>query len=247
MHHPPSPCMHSVATKKLALHLENVGVGYQRRRGLLGAKSSLMWALKDASLTLYEGETLGIVGRNGAGKSTLLRLLAGIIRCDRGKFINFGHSVTLLSLQVGFVQYLSGRENVMLSGLLMGMKRKEIAERMDAIVEFAELGDFIDEPIQTYSSGMKARLGFAAAFYVDPDILLIDEVLGVGDEAFVRKSKQVMREKIRSDRTVVLVSHSSSEIAKLCDRVVWIHKGVTKAEGATDEVLAMYAESLEEN
>jgi lipopolysaccharide transport system ATP-binding protein len=205
-----------------------------------------LWALQDVTLNLYEGETLGLIGRNGAGKTTLLRILAGIILCDRGTFVNHGYSATLLSLQVGFVQYLSGRENVMLSGLLMGMKCWEIAEKMDAIVEFSELEEFIDEPIQTYSSGMKARLGFATAFHVDPGILLIDEVLGVGDAAFVQKSKKVMREKIRSDRTVVLVSHSAIDIAKLCDRAVWIHKGITKAEGPTGEVLALYENSLKE-
>ena len=226
------------------LSLQGVGVGYHRRKGLLGRDSTHLWALRDVTLDVHEGETVGVLGRNGAGKTTLLRLLAGIIRCDRGTFLNHGYSVTLLSLQVGFVPYLSGRENVMLSGLLMGMARSEIAGKMDMIVEFAELEEFIDEPIQTYSSGMRARLGFATAFYVDPDVLLIDEVLGVGDAAFVEKSKAMMREKIRSDRTVVLVSHSASEIRNLCDRAIWLHKGISKATGATEEVLEIYNRSL---
>lgn len=198
------------------------------------------WAIKDLSMELWRGETLGVVGRNGAGKSTLLRLLAGITRPDVGEYVNHGYQATLLSLQVGFVPHLSGRENVMLSGLLLGLQRKEIEERMADIVAFAELEDFINQPIQTYSSGMRARLGFSTAFYVDPDILLIDEVLGVGDAAFVKKSKKVMREKISSDTTVVLVSHSASAIRSVCDRAVWIDGGRVQLDGDTEEVLAAY-------
>lgn len=224
--------------------MRNVGVYYQRRRG--GGRigpSSRIWALRDVSLELYQGETLGIIGRNGAGKSTLLRLLAGIIRPDRGELINYGYRATLLSLQVGFLDYLSGRENIVLSGLLLGMHRREIEDRIDDIIEFSELGDFIDEPIQSYSSGMRARLGFATAFYVDPDVLLIDEVLGVGDAEFVAKSKAVMRERIRSDKTVVMVSHSAQVIRSLCDRAVWIEKAETRAAGPTVEVLEAYERS----
>lgn len=229
----------------LVLALHNTGVFYYRRKG---GKNSVhgnkIWALRDVSLDLYKGETLGVIGRNGAGKSTLLRILAGIIRPDRGEYVNHGYHVTLLSLQVGFLDYLSGRENVMLSGLLLGMGRKEIQSRLGAIIEFAELEDFIDEPIQSYSSGMRARLGFATAFHVDSDVLLIDEVLGVGDAEFVEKSKKVMRERIRSDKTVVLVSHSARVIRSLCDRVVWIEKGATKSFGPAEEVVEAYLESL---
>jgi lipopolysaccharide transport system ATP-binding protein len=208
-------------------------------------QGSLFWAIEDLSLQLRQGETLGVIGKNGAGKSTLLRLLAGITRPDRGRYVNYGYQATLLSLQVGFVSHLSGRENVMLSGLLLGLDRREIAARMDDIVEFAELEEFIDEPIQTYSSGMRARLGFSTAFHVDPDILLIDEVLGVGDATFVEKSKAVMREKIQSDKTVVIVSHSVSSIRDLCDRVVWIHGGRVRLEGEPKDVLDAYAQWAE--
>jgi lipopolysaccharide transport system ATP-binding protein len=230
----------------VAIELRNVGVCYRRRRGLMTRRGSAFWALRDVSLVLHRGETLGVIGRNGAGKSTLLRLLAGITRPDRGEIVDRGFQAALLSLQVGFVQYLSGRENVMLSGLLLGLKRREIAERMDEIVRFAELEEFIDEPIQSYSSGMRARLGFSTAIHVDPDILLIDEVFGVGDAGFVEKSKALMREKIRSDLTVVIVSHSSGAVADLCDRVVWIDAGRVVAEGSTVEVLGAYHARVQE-
>ena len=223
------------------LELRSVGLCYRRGGGLLRRRPSLFWALDDVSLDLYSGETLGIVGRNGAGKTTLLRLLAGIIRPDRGTFVNHGYQAALLSLQVGFVPHLSGRDNIVLSGLLLGLPRERIVSKIDDIVAFAELEEFIDEPIQTYSSGMRARLGFSTAFHVDPDILLVDEVLGVGDAAFVQKSKRVMRQRIKSDKTVVLVSHNAPAIRSLCDRAVWIDRGKVMAEGSPDEVLEAYA------
>lgn len=220
------------------LALDHVGVFYERRR------NQRHWALEKVSLNLYKGETLGVIGRNGAGKSTLLRLLAGIIRPDRGRYVNYGYQASLLSLQIGFVGHLSGRENIILSGLLLGMHLREIKDRIDDVIAFAELEEFIDEPIETYSSGMKARLGFSAAFHVDPDILLIDEVLGVGDAEFVEKSKAAMQERIRSDKTVVLVSHNASVVGSLCDRAVWVDKGCSVAEGPTAEVLDRYQRSL---
>lgn len=231
-----------VSETTVALELEHVGVAYRRRRGLLRSPQPAFWAIEDLSLRLYVGETLGVIGRNGAGKSTLLRLLAGIIRPNRGRYIDYGYQATLLSLQVGFVPYLSGRENVILSALLLGLKRSEVEERMPQIVAFAELEEFIDEPIQTYSSGMRARLGFSTAFHVSPDILLIDETLGVGDAAFVDKSKAVMRDRIRSESTVVLASHSTQEIRSLCDRVIWIERGRQMMEGRTEEVLEAYGD-----
>ena len=227
----------------MVLSLRNVGVRYGRRRHLFSQHQSEFWALRDVTLDLFSGETLGVIGRNGAGKTTLLKVLAGILRPDTGSYVNNGYRATLLSLQVGFVGYLSGRENAILSGLLLGMHRREIERKMDAIISFSGLEDFIDEPIQTYSSGMKARLGFSTAFQVDPDILLVDEVMGVGDAEFTEKSKAVMREKIRSDKTVVLVSHNTDVIRSLADRMVWIEKGGTVAQGGPDEVLEAYAQS----
>ena len=146
--------------------------------------AGVFWALKDVSFDLYPGESLGVVGRNGCGKSTLLKILAGITRPDKGSISGEPLSATLLALQLGFLPYLTGRENAMLSGMMLGLTRSGIAERIEAIAEFAELGDFFDEPIAEYSAGMRARLGFAVAFQLDPDILLIDEVLGVGDAQF---------------------------------------------------------------
>lgn len=228
-----------------ALALTDVGVCYRRRTGLLSGRRVGFWALEDVSLDLHVRETLGVVGRNGGGKSTLLRLLAGIIKPDRGTVETYGYQATLLSLQVGFVDYLTGRENVVISGLLLGMARREIEEKMSSIIAFAELEDFIDEPIQTYSSGMRARLGFSTAVHVEPDILLIDETLGVGDAEFQEKSTRMMREKLRSDQTVVLVSHSLQLIRSVCDRVVWIERGRTNMAGSPDDVIAAYRESVE--
>lgn len=228
-----------------ALSLRDVGVCYPRRSGLLSRRREVFWALSAVSLDLHLGETLGVVGRNGGGKSTLLRLLAGIIKPDRGTVETFGYQATLLSLQVGFVDYLTGRENVVISGLLLGMSRAEIEEKMGSIVAFAELEEFIDEPIQTYSSGMRARLGFSTAVHVEPDILLIDETLSVGDAEFQEKSKRMMQEKMSSDQTVVLVSHSLGLIRSVCDRVVWIDNGHTRMEGPPDEVVAAYQQAVE--
>ena len=221
------------------ISLDRVGLAY-RQGGLSLWRRRRFWVLEDISFDLYPGETLGVIGRNAAGKSTLLRLLAGILRHDRGTFVNHSESAALLSLQAGFVPYLSGRENANLSGLLLGLRRAEVEDKLPAIIEFSELGDFIDLPLSCYSSGMRARLGFAVAYQVDPDILLIDETLGVGDEAFMAKSSRAMHERIRSDKTIVLVSHAPGTIRELCDRVVWIEEGVTRAVGDVDEVLEAY-------
>ena len=223
------------------LSLHNTGLFYKRKRGVFG---ELFCAFKDISFDLYHGETLGIIGRNGVGKSTLLRMMAGITKPNKGTFVNYGYQVSLLSLQLGFIPYLSGRENALLSGMLMGLRKKEVKAKMDAIIDFSELGDFIDQPIATYSSGMKARLGFSVAFQVDPDILLVDEVLGVGDAEFRQKSTKVMQEKIRSQKTIVFVSHQAATIKQLCNRAVWIEEGVSRAEGDPISVLKEYHQFL---
>ena len=228
----------------LALQLRRVGVHYHRR---VKTQDNGHWALKDVSFDLYHGETLGVIGRNGVGKSTLLRVMAGIIAPDRGEMINRSGRASLLSLQVGFVAHLTGRENAMLSAMLLGMSRREARLKLDEIVSFSGLGDFIDEPVGNYSSGMRARLGFAVSFHVDPDILLIDEVLGVGDAEFKQKSTIAMKERIRSDRTVVMVSHNLQTMRELCDRVVWLEKGHTVAEGPTEYVVGLYEKGAEES
>ena len=225
------------------LTLDKIGINYNS--SLFQNKSQDFWALKDVSLELFKGESLGIIGRNGMGKSTLLRVMAGILKPDRGSYaLTPGCTATLLSLQVGFVPHLSGRENLFLSGLLLGMGYRQIEEQYPKIVAFAELENAIDKPISTYSEGMKARLGFAVSFQMDPDILLVDEVLGVGDAAFREKSSDMMKQRIRSDRTVVLVSHNPNTVRELCTRAVWIEQGVSRMEGKVDDVLHAYETHL---
>ena len=221
------------------IKLENVGVRYRKRIGLGRGESH--WALRRVDMELKAGESLGVIGRNGAGKSTLLQLLAGILAPDQGRLINHGVRVSLLALQLGFLPHLSGRDNVFLSGMLLGLRRREIARRFDWIVEFSELGDRIDDPVHTYSAGMSARLGFSIAFQSSPDVLLIDEVLGVGDAPFRHKSATALRERILArDHSVVLVSHDAQTIRQLCDRAVWLVEGETRAIGPVDEVLERY-------
>ncbi|MBC8205534.1 MAG: ABC transporter ATP-binding protein [Kiritimatiellaeota bacterium] len=211
------------------ISLKNVDVCY-RRHGLFSRKpKNIFWALEDVSFDVYPGETLGIIGRNGAGKSTLLRLLAGIIAPDRGTIEMNGLKATLLSLQAGFDPFLTGRQNITLSGMLLGMTRKEIAEKEEEIIELADIGDFIDQPVRTYSTGMRVRLGFATAHYVDPDVLLIDEVLGVGDADFQKKSSALIHNKIKSNQTVIIVSHQVRMLENMCSRIITIENRCVKA------------------
>lgn len=225
------------------IELRNVGVCYIRHTGFM--RSSRFWALHDVSFDLRHGETLAVVGHNGAGKSTLLRLLAGIMAPDRGKVVQRTDRISLLALQVGFIPHLTGRQNAILSGILLGLTRRQMLERMPVILEFSELGEFFDEAVHTYSSGMRARLGFAVAFQADPDILLVDEVLGVGDTGFRAKSAAAMKQKIASNKTVVIVTHSPEGIMSLCDRMVWVHQGVTRLIGKPEEVIQQYQQSFE--
>ncbi len=220
------------------LHLENVGVAYQgvRRVGTRG-----FWALEDVSLDLHEGETLGVIGRNGAGKSTLLRVIAGILQPDRGRVsLKRPLRIQMLALGLGFVPHLSGRDNATLSGMLLGLRRREIESRLPAIRDYSELGDFFEQPLNTYSSGMVMRLGFSVAMQSQPDVLLIDEVLGVGDAEFLKKSENDLRQRMRSGMTCVLVSHQDSLIAELSHRAVWIEHGRLVLQDAVDKALAAY-------
>lgn len=201
------------------ISLQDVGVRYKRRGGLF-RKPEYFQALEGISFDIRRGETLGILGRNGAGKSTLLRVVAGIIQPDSGKITNHGVTVSLLALQAGFDAELPGTDNAILSGMLMGYTRKQVEARLDDIAEFSELGDFMYEPVKTYSSGMKARLGFSVAMYMTPDVLLLDEVLSVGDKQFKKKAETEMMKKLHSDQTVLLVSHSERQIKRLCGRSI---------------------------
>jgi lipopolysaccharide transport system ATP-binding protein len=220
------------------LRMENVGLAYQgvRRVGSRG-----FWAVEDVSLDLHEGETLGLIGRNGAGKSTLLRVIAGILRPDRGRVVmRRPLRIQLLALGLGFVPHLSGRDNAILSGMLLGMGRREVELRLAAIREYSELGDFFEQPLNTYSSGMVLRLGFSVAMQVQPDVLLIDEVLGVGDAEFLEKSGNDLRARMRSGMTCVLVSHNDATIRELSDRVAWIEQGRVVMQGDAESTLAAY-------
>ena len=224
--------------KDLLIRAQNISVVYNRRRSLFN--SDPYTALENVSLELRSGESLGVIGRNGVGKTTLLRVLGNIISPNGGSIENFDATTALLSLQVGFDSHASGRTNILLSALLLGYTRREIEDRTDKIIAFSELGDFIDQPLAGYSMGMRARLGFSICYFMRPDVLLIDEALGVGDLEFREKSTEAMQQKIKSDQTVVLVSHSVNTIRQLCNRAVWIEDGVSKMEGGVDEVVEAY-------
>lgn len=232
------------ANRELLVSCRHIGVSYWLKAGVLRRKKYPV--LQDVTFDIIRGDSLGVVGRNGCGKSTLLRLIAGIMTPDYGEMVwKPGIRSSLLTLQLGFVEYLTGRENAILSGMILGMRKREIEAQLDYIVEFAEIGAFIDEPLATYSSGMRARLGFAVAFQLDPDILLLDEVLGVGDAEFQAKSVETMKARIQSaDSTVVFVSHSAPLVKSLCNRAIWIEEGVLKGYGNAAEVVDAYESAM---
>jgi ABC-type polysaccharide/polyol phosphate transport system ATPase subunit len=210
-------------------------------RGLrdLGPDQTLE-ALKGVSFDVAAGRTLGIVGRNGSGKSTILKLIAGIGKPTEGTIHVRGKVSALIELGAGFHPEISGRENVFINGMMLGLGKKDVAERFDDIVEFAELREFIDAPVKTYSSGMYMRLGFAVAIHVDPDVLLIDEVLAVGDEAFTHKCLDKFAEFRRRGRTVLLVTHSLDLVTRFCDEAVWLDGGVLRLQGDPRRVIDAY-------
>lgn len=215
---------------------------FRRRRD---PQERLFWALNGVSLHANPGEVLGLVGRNGSGKSTLLRVVAGIYAPDKGSVRTRGRISSLLELGAGFREELSGYENVRLSGAIMGLSPAEVKERTPEIIEFSELEDFMEQPLRTYSSGMRARLGFAVASSIKPEILLIDEALSVGDARFRDKSEKRIQALVDSDNTtVVIVSHSEASLRKLCSRMLLIDRGKELLSGGADEVMAAYAEVL---
>ncbi|MBL8918987.1 MAG: ABC transporter ATP-binding protein [Myxococcaceae bacterium] len=201
-------------------------------------------ALKGVTLTVPRGSTMGIVGRNGSGKSTLLKLVTGIYTPTSGTIQVTGRISALLELGAGFHPDFTGRENILINGIILGMSRNEVKQRVDSIIEFAELGDFIDEPVRTYSSGMFMRLAFAVATHVDPDILIIDEILSVGDEHFSRKSSAKMNEFRQSGKTILFVTHDLSRIETWCDSAVWIDGGQTRMVGDPRQVVAAYRKAV---
>jgi teichoic acid transport system ATP-binding protein len=197
------------------------------------------WALRHVSFTVERGETVGIIGRNGSGKSTLLRVVAGVYPPDEGEVSVDGEVSTLFSLGTGFNPELSGRDNIYLDGILMGLTKNKIDGIIDAIIEFTELGDFIEMPVRTYSSGMRSRLGFAIAIQSDKDIVLIDEIMGAGDAAFRQKASTEMS-RIIGEKTVLIVSHDMSTIERFANRVIWLDRGVMAAMGEPGEVIERY-------
>jgi lipopolysaccharide transport system ATP-binding protein len=197
-------------------------------------------ALKDISLKVHKGETLGIIGRNGAGKSTLLGLIAGVLKPSAGGVLVKGRVAPLLELGSGFHSELTGRENIMLNGVLLGLTRAGVLRKMNEIIEFSELGQFIDQPIRVYSSGMLARLGFSVVSFLDPEILLIDEILAVGDMEFQKKCTDKMMGFKKSMVTMVFVSHSMPDIIRICDRVMWIENHSVKKLGKPEDVVMSY-------
>lgn len=198
------------------------------------------WALNDVSFDVYKGEVVGLIGRNGSGKSTMLKIIAGLFQPTKGTVQVNGRIVPMLELGSGFDPELTGRENIFLNGAILGYTESFLKERFDEILDFSELGNFIDVPLKTYSSGMMMRLAFSIATIVQPEVLIVDEILAVGDEAFQRKSRAKMMELMGGGTTVLYVSHSLDQIRELCDRVVWLDHGKAIMVGSADEVCNAY-------
>ena len=206
-----------------------------------------IWALADVSVQVHDGEAVGIIGPNGSGKSTTLKLISQITDPWSGKVTTRGRVGSLIEIKSGIHPELTGRENIFLYGTILGLSRKEIRRRFDEIVDFAELGRFIDTPVKRYSSGMEVRLGFSVAVHVEPEILLIDEVLSVGDEAFQRRCMQRMDEMRAAGQTLVFVSHVLDDVKRLCSRIVYLDRAVVRADGPAADVVDLYLRDVAEN
>jgi len=245
-------------SKKSIIQANNLGIKYKISKfkrssvkdllKVVGTRNSLksdseFWALKNLNFSVEPGDILGVLGKNGSGKSTLLRTIAGIYLPDEGSLTVNGTVSSMLTLSSGFKEDLSGVENIYLIGVITGFTEKEIKSKFKEIVNFSELGDFIYQPVKSYSSGMKARLGFSIATSLKRDIMLVDEILGVGDFKFREKSRKKMIELINSDITVILVSHDAETIREYSNKCIWIHEGELKAAGNTEEVMTQYMNS----
>lgn len=240
--------------KENAIEIKNLCISYRGLKSYSIKKSLLHFhrnkvdefqAIRNVSFNVPKGNILGIVGKNGSGKSTMLNAIAGIFAPDSGTIDLKGNSVSLLSIGVGFQRELTGRENIILSGMLLGFSEKAVRERMEEIIEFSELGKFIDAPVRTYSSGMYSKLAFSITAILETDIMLIDEVLSVGDARFKKKSYNKMKQLISDEnRTVVMVSHDTKTLDGLCDEILWLHDGEIKMYRNTKEVLEKYEEFM---
>ena len=240
--------------KENAIEIKNLCISYRGLKSYSIKKSLLHFhrnkvdefqAIRNVSFNVPKGNILGIVGKNGSGKSTMLNAIAGIFAPDSGTIDLKGNSVSLLSIGVGFQRELTGRENIILSGMLLGFSEKAVRERMEEIIEFSELGKFIDAPVRTYSSDMYSKLALSITAIIETDIMLIDEVLSVGDARFKKKSYNKMKQLISDEnRTVVMVSHDTKTLDGLCDEILWLHDGEIKMYGNTKEVLEKYEEFM---
>ncbi len=244
--------------RDVVLRVEDLGVSFRTgtkddykshvinffNRNKEAVNKKLFWPLKNINFSGYQGEILGIIGSNGSGKTTLCKLISGIIEPDEGKLFVDGRVSALFSLGMGFNKELTGRENVYLNGMMLGIEKEKITEFIDEIHEFSGIGDFIDRPMKTYSSGMKARLGFSVAAFLEPEILILDESLNTGDLAFSRKAAEKMKELVAKAKMVVLVTHSLRFAKKNCERLIWLDKGVVRADGDPGEVIEKYKESV---
>jgi len=227
--------------KKSLIQLREVGLTFQQGKSIkFFKKKQKHIALKNVSFEVYPGEILGVVGRNGSGKSTTLSLIAGVIKPDKGSVSTEDVKVNLLNFTSGMIPYLSGRDNIYLQGYFLNMTKTEIQDNLDKIIEVSELGKFIDEPVNTYSTGMRAKLGFAIAYFSLTDVLLIDETLGVGDFKFKKKSSEMMKSKIRENAAAIIVTHDEALLKSMCTKCVLIHQGESVLTGSPEEVLKLY-------
>ncbi len=241
--------------EKLALELDNVSVRFRLPVERVSTLQETvirwlqrrmryrdLWALRDISLRVEQGEVVGIIGRNGAGKSTLLRVVAGVIKPTAGRVVTNGRLVPLIDLSAGFDMELTGRENIFLNGALFGLSRAEMDGKVENIIDFAEIPGFIDAPMRTYSSGMIVRLGFAIAAEMEPEVLLVDEVLAVGDERFQQKCTERFEQFREDEVTVIIVSHNMTLIETLCARAIWLEQGSIASDGPASQVVSRYHE-----
>jgi len=228
--------------KNLIVKIRNVHIKYRVRKQAGSKLNNYIHALKGINLDIFEGEKLGIIGSNGCGKSTLMKLIAGIFSEDSGlvKFTK-KYNIQLLNLGVGLEGSLSGRENAILNGILLGRTKTYMMQRIEEIKEFSELKEFFEYPVNTYSSGMVARLGFSVAMECNPDVLLLDELLGVGDIGFLEKSRKAIANKFKSNKTIILVSHDPSTVYSLCNRAVWLKEGKIIMEGSPKKIMDCYS------
>jgi ABC-type polysaccharide/polyol phosphate transport system ATPase subunit len=243
----PAITVHDVAKRFRLVHERNSTLKATVFNGFRRSVHEDFWALKGVSFDVEEGTTYGLIGHNGSGKSTLLKCMARIYRPDRGQIATRGRLSALLELGAGFHPELSGRENVYLNGSILGLSKRDIDRRFSDIVEFAGLEQFIDTPVKNYSSGMFVRLGFSVAITIEPDVLLIDEILAVGDESFQQKCMEKFADLRRSGRTIILVSHGLDAVRNICDRAAWLDHGALVKEGEAHDVVSAYLESVRDD